>query len=133
MKRLIATAAAVLLLAGCGASTDGGGGNGSTEAPTAANSTAPAAESGDLKFAQVKVKKNSLDLYEGTMRATNITGEKRSGSFTVTAFDKKGGTLGTLSGVANDVAANKTVTVTLLSTDDLKGAVKYEVQTDASF
>lgn len=132
MKRLIATAAAVLLLAGCGASTDGGG-NGSTEAPTAANSSAPAAESGDWKFAQVKVKKNSLDLYEGTMRATNITGEKRSGSFTVTAFDKKGGVLGTLSGVANDVAANKTVTVSLLSTDDLKGAVKYEVQTDASF
>lgn len=133
MKRIIVAVAMVALLAGCGASTDGGGGNGSTEAPTEANSTAPAAESGDWKFTQVKVKKDSLGGYGGTMRATNITGEKRSGSFTVTAFDKKGGTLGTLIGVANEVAPNKTVTVQLLSTDDLKGAVKYEVQTDASF
>jgi len=129
MKRTIALAACALALTACSVST--GDGNTPATVPAGSSAASSAAASGDWKFAQVKVK-GTDGLYTGTMRATNTTGEKRSALFTVTAFDKKGGTLGTLTGAANDVAANATVTVTLVSGDDLKGAVKYEVQADVS-
>lgn len=137
MKRTVLLVAAALVLAGCGASSSDTG-NSPVTVPSGNSSSSggeqssPPATSGDWKFAQVKVKNNS-GIYTGTMRATNITGEKRSGLFTVTGFDKGGQTVGTLTGSANDVAANATVTVTLISGDDLKGAVKYEVQVDGSF
>lgn len=136
MKRTALLVAATLVLAGCGASASDTG-NSPVTVPSGNSSSAGGGEStpaasGDWKFAQVKVK-NSSGLYTGTMRATNITGEKRSGLFTVTGFDKGGQTVGTLTGSASDVAANATVTVTLISGDDLKGAVKYEVQVDTSF
>ena len=140
MKRTILPALlAVALLAGCGASTSGGTAPDASTAP-AAESSAPAEESsapaaeedGDWKIGAIKVKKNSFG-YDGTMRVTNIVGDSRSATFTVTALDKSGGVVGTMSGVVNDVKPGKTVTVTLITTDDLKGATKYEAQVDASF
>ena len=131
-RSTLAAVPLVLLLAACGAATDAGSAPATVPAsPAASKATTPAA-SGDWKFAQVTVK-TTYGVAMGTMRATNITGDKRSGLFTVTAFDKGGKVLGTLSGAANDVAANTTVTVQLLGTDALKGAVRYEVQVDGSF
>jgi len=76
--------------------------------------------------------KNASGYSIGTMRATNVTGDSRSGVFTVTAFDKAGSTVGTLSGIVNDVAGGSTVTVTLIASDSLVGATRYEVQVDSS-
>jgi hypothetical protein len=146
LKRAIIGLVSVgVLLAGCGASSSGGGsspvetqpvGGASTPASSApaADSSSPAAESGDWKFSKV-VSKSNYGLLTATVRATNITGEKRSGMFTVTYFNKAGDVLGTATGAANDVPANKTVTVQLISGDDinLKTVAKTEIQVDGSF
>lgn len=150
MKRtIIAAVAFVALVAGCGSSTGGGnavetqpvGGASSTEAganETPQESQAPE-EQGDWKFSKVSYKVNSvLNFLEGTMRATNITGEKRSGLFTVTLLNDGGDVVATLSGAANDVPANRTVTVKLIGTDEVtskqvKSITKTEVQVDGSF
>ena len=134
-----------ILLAGCGASSSGGGstpvetqpvGGASSPSvtPPAATSSSPATESGDWKFTKV-VSKSSYGMVTATMRATNVTGEKRSGLFTVTYFNAAGDTLGTANGAANDVAANQTVTVQMISGDkvDLKKVSKTEIQVDGSF
>jgi hypothetical protein len=139
VKRIIiATVSVGVLLAGCGST--GGGSTpvetkpvGGTSADADGSSAAPA-ESGDWKFSKV-VSKTAYGTTTATMRATNTTGDRRSAFFTVTYFNKAGDILGTASGAANDVPANKTVTVQLISTDNvnLKQVAKTEIQTDGSF
>ena len=140
---IIAAAAAVALLAGCGA---GSGATADTSAPATpaatSSSAAPVASKsssettdGDWKFGKV-VSKSTFGMVTATVRATNITGDVRSGLFTVTYFDKGGNVLGTANGAANTVAANKTVTVQLIGDGtkiDLRKVTKTEIQVDSSF
>lgn len=148
MKRLIVGIVTVgVLLTGCGAASSSTADTAAPAASTSATSKAPApaastpapspsqTEDGDWKFGKV-VTKSTFGVVTATVRATNVTGESRSGLFTVTYFDKGGNILGTANGAANNVAANKSVTVQLLGdgTDiPLKKIAKYEIQVDSSF
>ena len=146
MKRMIiAVVAVTALLTGCG--TSGGSGSQPVETQPAGGSSSSSdsgsgeskAADGDWKFAKVTYKRNSaLGWAEGTMRATNTTGDERTAVFTVTLLNKSGDIVGTLSGSANTVAGGKTVTVQLVGTDDvtakqIKSVTDVEVQTDVSY
>lgn len=141
--KLTTVVAAGILLTGCAASS-------ATSTPPAEQPSATRAapsdqpgseqpsteptetQDGDWKIADVKVK-NTYGIAEGTIRATNVTGEPRTATFTVTVFDPSGSVATTLSGIATDVAPGKTVTVQVAGSDKLPKKYTTEVQVDASF
>lgn len=88
---------------------------------------------GDWTAVAPKLVDDGLGDFGGDARVTNTSGEEKSGSFTFSLF--KGGELvGTLIGVASDVGAGETATVSLVSTDKFQSGVdKIEFQVDADF
>jgi hypothetical protein len=79
------------------------------------------------------IKKDFVGAFTGSARITNTNDSSKSASFTVTLF-RSGKQIGVLQGLADDMAAGKTVTVDLVSQDAFSaGSYTYDFQTDFSF
>jgi hypothetical protein len=134
MKKYIAIPLAVAGLAmmvACGSSPS------ETKAASEQKAVAPAKRTDGLlsdkgwALIDQKISKASYDTtYTGSMRVKNENADASTQTFTLTIL-KNGKSVGALQGSANEVAAGKTVTVQLISTDKyVKGPYTVEFQAD---